>query len=195
MIIIKRNDHQLDGRNWDSDPLALLCLHGEKWAGWGEAEKAQARKELFDGIRNGEETFLGYYGMGLSVYPSGREGGEIRLETREGIGDDIGVRYDQKYTYRVVGDGADVVEYDRALDVEGRKAPHDIWRYLVEATGLYVDAPLVEGAIDDLLNWFDLDALERWHERESRSTSGMRGPGIHFLHAFGERMRKRREAA
>lgn len=193
MITIRRNDNRLDGRNWHVDPLELLCLHGEKWAGWGEAEKAQARRELLDAIRDGKETTLGYHGMYLRVWPSGSRWGELVLETCDAIGDIVGVRGDQEYVYSVASEG-DAVEYDRALDPETMPEPHDIGRWLLEATGLFVDEHLVDAAIDDLLAWYDMDELERWCEREARATSGMRGPGAHFLHAFWERVRRRRAA-
>lgn len=195
MIRIQRDSHMHDGRNWDMDPVALVCLHGERYAGWGAAKQEACRRLFFDGIREGKEVHLGDSPFWLHVYPPSADGmGNIYLNVHGGGGECVGVKDDQSYVYEVVPDGIDAIEYDRSLNVARRKAPdlYAIGRFLLEATGHYVDDRIQDGAIDDLLNWFTLDQLEGWYEREAYATSGMRGPGVHALHAFGRRVRARK---
>ncbi|MBQ7263517.1 MAG: hypothetical protein IJR14_07330, partial [Synergistaceae bacterium] len=160
-VKIQRDCHLRVGRNWGEDPLSLMCRHAATWCGWKERKLDALRREFFNGIRKGEETFLGYSGMILHTYPISKATGRgtIYLDANEDSGACVGAERTHRYVYWIIPDGIDAVEYDPSLCVEGRDRPDwsAIGRFLLEATEHYTNAHIQEGALDDLLNWFTLD--------------------------------------
>lgn len=200
-IRIRRSSHLLYNRNYSVDPLSLMCLHAEKWCGWNKTKQDELRRDFFNGARSGKKTYLGYHGMYLSVYPNHETplvSGIIRLETSQDYGKCVGVLKDQEYHYDVIFDGLDAVSYNKGLYVTNTSWRPDfegIWRFLMAATNCYVDDHLQNGALDDLLNWFTLEEINRWCKWWDYQVSGMRGPGSHFFYRFWDLVRDRVKTA